>query len=371
MPNNILVTGSRGFIGKNLIAELNNRSIGNVFGYDVDNAEDQLEDIVKQCDFIFHLAGVNRPQNDEEFMQGNFGFTSKLLKLLENEKRQIPILITSSIQAAYENPYGLSKKAGEDIIKDYGLKTGSKTYIYRLPNVFGKWSQPNYNTVVATFCHKIARDEEIQINDPNVQLTLVYIDDVVKEFISALEDKAHKIDDYYKIPLEHRITLGDLAELIRSFKSSRNDLSLIDTSNAIENKLYATYLSFLHEDNFIYDLKMNIDDRGSFTEFLRTSDRGQVSINVSKPGITKGNHWHHTKNEKYLVVSGKASIKFRKLNQDKVIEYIVTGEKLQVVDIPIGYTHSIQNIGNNDLVTVMWVNECFDSEKPDTYFLKV
>ena len=240
-----------------------------------------------------------------------------------------------------------------------------------LPNVFGKWSKPNYNTVVATFCHKIARNEDIQINDPNVDLTLVYIDDVVSEFINILSNNYVKKDNYCIIPTVHKITLGKLAELIRSFKNSRENLSVINTLDKFENKLYATYLSFLPQDDFGYSLKMNVDQRGSFTEFLRTGDRGQVSVNVAKPGITKGNHWHHTKNEKFLVVSGKASIKFRDLNSSEIIEYLVSGDKLRVIDIPTGYTHNIENIGDTDLVTVMWANECFNPEKPDTYFLEV
>ena len=368
---NVLVTGAKGFIGKNLIAELLNRSYSNIFEYDVDSSIDDLKDYIKECDFIFHLAGVNRPQNDEEFMLGNFGFTSTLLDILKSSNRKIPILITSSIQAELNNPYGKSKKAGEDIIFEYGEKSGSSVYVYRLPNVFGKWSRPNYNTVVATFCNNIATGKSIEINNPDVELSLVYIDDVVSEFIATLAGNSIDTEKYKSIPIVNTIKLGELATLIKSFEESRSNISLIDTSNDLENKLYATYLSFLPKDNFIYDLKMNVDDRGSFTEFVRTDNRGQFSVNVAKPGITKGNHWHNTKNEKFLVVSGVGSIKFRKIGETEIIEYKVSGKKLQVVDIPVGYTHNISNIGDVDLVTFMWVNESFDPDNPDTYFLEV
>lgn len=367
----ILVTGAKGFIGKNLIAELRNRKFEEIFEYDIDTPKDKLEKYTKECDFVYHLAGINRPESDDEFMQGNFGFTSELLELLEKNENGSPILITSSIQAERENPYGVSKRAGEDLIFEYGKKSNIKTYVYRLPNVFGKWSRPNYNTVVATFCYNIARSLEIQINNPEVELNLVYIDDVVEEFINAMEGKGNKKEEFYFVETVHGIKLGKLAELIKNFKESRNSLSIADMSDGIEKKLYSTYLSFLPEEEFSYPLKMNIDNRGSFTEFLRTSDRGQVSINVSKPGITKGNHWHHTKNEKFLVVSGQGLIRFRKIDNDEIIEYRVSGEKLEVVDIPVGYTHSIVNIGETDLVTVMWVNECFNPEKPDTHYLEV
>ncbi|QEN05620.1 SDR family oxidoreductase [Thiospirochaeta perfilievii] len=368
---NILVTGAKGFIGKNLISELRNKGYSSIFEYDIDTSFTELEDFTNKCDFVFHLAGVNRPENQDEFMKGNYGFTTDLLELLEKQRRQIPVLITSSIQATSDNPYGKSKKAGEDVIFEYGEKTGSNVYVYRLPNVFGKWSRPNYNTVVATFCYKIVRNQDIQINDPKVELSLVYIDDVVTEFIKTLSGITVKEDQYSIIPVVYKITLGRLAELIKSFKDSRNNLSVINTLDELENKLYATYLSFLPQDDFGYNLKMNVDSRGSFTEFLRTGDRGQVSVNVAKPGITKGNHWHHTKNEKFLVVSGKASIKFRALDSKEIIEYLVTGDNLRVIDIPTGYTHNIENIGDTDLVTVMWANECFNPEKPDTYFLEV
>lgn len=364
----ILVTGANGFIGKNLISELENRGYKDIFSFTRNNSINELYDILNEIDFIFHLAGVNRPQNDDEFENGNVGLTEEILNYLIENNKSTPILYTSSIQVVVKNPYGVSKKKAESVIKQYQLLTGAKSYIYRLPNVFGKWSKPNYNTVVATFCHNIARGLDIQLNDENYRLSLVYIDDVVDEFISCLTGKEN--DSCLVDPI-HSIKLGELVNTIYSFKESRNNLSIPNMSNPLEKKLYSTYLSFLPEDQFSYELKMNEDDRGSFTEFIRTMDRGQVSINVSKPGITKGNHWHHTKNEKFLVVSGEGLICFRNIDSEKIIEYRVSGNKLTVVDIPVGYTHSIVNIGETDLVTVMWVNEPFNSEVPDTNSLEV
>jgi UDP-2-acetamido-2,6-beta-L-arabino-hexul-4-ose reductase len=368
---NILVTGANGFVGKNLIAELNNKGYTDIFEFDRETDKSLLDKYTKECDFVFHLAGVNRPIDDSEFMDGNFGFTSELLELLNKHGNKAPVLITSSIQADRDNAYGISKKAGEDLLFNYSNETGVKVYIYRLANLFGKWSRPNYNTVVATYCHNIARDLDIQVNNPEAELILCYIDDVLEEFLNALEGNPTIQDDYCVVSVTHTINLGELANSIRSFKESRINLSVPTMENELIKKLYSTYLSFLPEDKFSYDLKMNGDHRGSFTEFIRTPDRGQVSVNVSKPGITKGNHWHHTKNEKFLVVSGEGLIRFRKIDSEEIIEYRVNGAKMQVVDIPTGYTHSIVNVGENDLVTVMWVNECFDPEKPDTYYMDV
>jgi UDP-2-acetamido-2,6-beta-L-arabino-hexul-4-ose reductase len=368
---NILVTGAKGFIGKNLIAELKNKGYTNIFEVGRTTDITLLDNYAKECNFVFHLAGVNRPENDAEFMEGNFGFTSHLLELLKKHNNKAPVLITSSTQAEKENPYGKSKKAGEDLLFSYSKEMGVKVYVYRLANVFGKWSKPNYNTVVATYCNNVARDLDIQINNSKAELTLCYIDDVLEEFLRALEGNPTTRNHYCLVPVTHEIMLGELANLIRSFKESRFNLTVPNMENELAKKLYSTYLSFLPEDQFSYYLKMNCDSRGSFTEFIRTPDRGQVSVNVSKPGITKGNHWHHTKNEKFLVVSGEGLIRFRKIESNETIEYRVSGDKLQVVDIPTGYTHSIVNVGESDLVTVMWVNECFDPEKPDTYFLEV
>lgn len=367
----ILVTGAKGFIGKNLIAELKNRKYSDIFEFDKETDPILLEDYCKQADFVFHLAGVNRPKEQAEFMEGNFGFTSDLLKSLEKHKNTCPVMISSSIQAELNNPYGESKKAGEDLLFSYGEETGAKVLVYRFPNVFGKWCRPNYNSAVATFCNNVAHNLPIQVNDPSVVMNLVYIDDVVNELINALEGKENKVEEFCEVPMVHTITLGEIVDLIHSFKKSREDRSVPNMADAFTKKLYSTYLSYLPENEFSYELKMNVDQRGSFTEFIKTSDRGQVSVNISKPGIRKGNHWHHTKNEKFLVVSGKGVIRFRKIDSDEVLEYFVNGDKMEVVDIPTGYTHNIENLGDTDMVTIMWANEPFDPEKPDTYYLEV
>jgi UDP-2-acetamido-2,6-beta-L-arabino-hexul-4-ose reductase len=367
----ILVTGARGFIGKNLVAELKSRKVADILEFDVDTPPEKLEEYAKECGFVYHLAGVNRPKDEKEFMEGNFGLTAQLLDLLEKNGNKAPILITSSVQAEKDNPYGKSKKAGEDLLFDYSRKTGVMVYVYRLPNMFGKWSRPNYNTVVATFCHNIARGQDIVVNDPEALLTLCYIDDLLEEFVKVLSGVPAYENGFCVVPVTYQVKLGQLAELIRGFARSRTSLDVPDMSDGLTRKLYATYLSFLPENNFLYDLKMNVDARGSFTEFIRTAERGQVSVNISRPGITKGNHWHHTKNEKFLVVSGEGVIRFRRPDDAQVIEYKVSGSRLQVVDIPPGYTHNISNTGTCDMVTIMWVNECFNPEKPDTNFLEV
>lgn len=367
----ILVTGSKGFIGKNLIAELKNQKYNDIFDFDIDTNTTLLDTYTKECDFVFHLAGINRPQSQEEFMQGNYGFTSKLLDLLKKNNNKAPIMISSSIQADFDNPYGLSKKAGEDLMLTYSKETETQVLIYRFPNVFGKWCKPNYNSAVATFCYNITHDLPIKVNDPNVMMNLVYIDDVVEELINALNNKENRNGDFCEVPITHTIRLGEIADLIKSFKEYRNTLNVPNMANGFEKKLYSTYLSYLPTNQFSYPLKMNVDQRGSFTEIIRTLDRGQFSVNIAKPGITKGNHWHHTKNEKFLVVSGKGLIRFRKLDTEEIIDYYVSGEKMEVVDIPTGYTHNIINIGDTDLVTFMWANESFNPEKPDTYFLEV
>lgn len=367
----ILVTGAKGFIGKNLIAELKNQNYTDVFDYGRESDTSLLDEYCKEADFVFHLAGVNRPKDQSEFMDVNFGFTSKLLDTLKKYQNTCPVMISSSTQAELDNPYGLSKKAGENLLFDYSRETGAKVLVYRFPNVFGKWSRPNYNSAVATFCHSINRGLPITINDPNVMMNLVYIDDVVEELVNSLNDKENAVQGYCEVPVVHTITLGEISELILSFKRSREERSVPSMTDDFTKKLYSTYLSFLPIDQFSYDLKMNIDQRGSFTEFIKTPDRGQISVNISKPGITKGNHWHHTKNEKFLVVSGNGVIRFRNIDSAEVIEYFVNGEKLKVIDIPIGYTHNIENLGDTDMVTIMWVNEMFDPEKPDTYFLEV
>ena len=373
----ILVTGAGGFIGKNLIAELKNKKAGELLPIYHDTDEESLRAALGECDFIYHLAGVNRPLEEKEFDEGNRGFTEKLLELAMATGRKIPFLITSSTQAELDNPYGRSKRAGERAVFDYGKRTGSPVYVYRLPNVYGKWSRPNYNSAVATFCNNIAAGLPIQVNDPEAVMRLVYIDDVVEEFIAALEGRATEAEGgdagerFFRVSRVHVRKLGEIASLIKSFRESRENLSVADMSDPFVSSLYSTYLSFLPKDAFSYPLKMNVDNRGSFTEFLRNKDRGQVSINISHPGIVKGQHWHHSKNEKFLVVKGRGVIRFRKIGSDEVIEYFVSGDRLEVVDIPTGYTHSITNLGDEDMVTVMWANEPFDPQKPDTYYEEV
>ena len=369
---NVLVTGAKGFIGKNLTIELKNRKQYNVFECDVDTSREQLAEYAEKCDFVFHLAGVNRPQNAEEFMTGNYGFTTELLDLLAEKTNKSPILMSSSIQAELDNDYGKSKKAGEDYVLDYGKRNGVATYVFRLPNVYGKWCRPNYNSAIATFCHNIARDLEIKVNSRDTVLTVVYIDDVLNAFIDAVNGKVIRdAKGYCKVPVEDKISLGEIVDALYSFKESRKNLGIADMNRGVIKKLYSTYLSYLPTCDFAYDLKMNTDARGSFTEFIRTNGQGQVSVNISKPHIVKGNHWHHTKNEKFLVVKGRGVIRFRKIDCKEIIEYNVSGDKLQVVDIPCGYTHNIENVGDEDMVTVMWANEPFDKENPDTFYEEV
>lgn len=377
---NILITGAKGFIGRNLTAALYNIKNGkdntyalttdiNIAEYDIDSAPELLDVYCRDADFVFHLAGVNRPKEQSEFMDGNFGFTNTLLETLKKHKNKASVMISSSTQAALDNPYGKSKKAGEDLMLAYAKETGAQIYLYRFPNVFGKWSRPNYNSAVATFCHNIANDLPISINDRSYVMTLAYIDDVVCELIGTLIERP--VRTYCSVPVTHTITLGKIADLICSFKASRDDRSVPDMSDPFTKKLYATYLSYLPADKFSYPLKMNIDLRGSFTEIIRTPDRGQFSVNISKPGIIKGNHWHNTKNEKFIVVSGRGVIRFRKAGCSEVTEYFVSGDKIEAVDIPVGYTHNIENLGDADMVTFMWCSECFDPEKPDTYYEEV
>jgi UDP-2-acetamido-2,6-beta-L-arabino-hexul-4-ose reductase len=370
----LLITGAFGFVGRNLTAELGNRGFNDIFLFDVDTDPALLDEYTRCCDFVFHLAGVNRPQDPKEFMEGNFGFTSILLDSLRSHKNTAPVLITSSTQAALDNPYGQSKRAGEDLLRAYSEETGAQVFIFRLPNVFGKWCRPNYNSAVATFCHNIAHGLPVQVNDASVVMNLVYIDDVVNAFIQRLSPEGERSvlsGGFEEVTPVHTISLGGIVELLNSFRQSRTTLQVPDMSDAFTKKLYSTYLSYLPSDAFSYPLTMNVDERGSFTEFLKSNDRGQVSVNISKPGITKGNHWHHTKNEKFLVVSGKGVIRFRKIDSNEISEYFVSGDKLEVVDIPVGYTHNIENLGDSDMVTVMWVNEIFDPGRPDTHFLKV
>lgn len=379
---NILVTGAKGFVGRNLCAELKNIRDGKaktykvdsnleIFEYDIDTDPALLDTFCQKADFVFNLAGVNRPKDQKEFMEGNFGFASTLLSTLKKHKNTCPVMISSSTQAALDNPYGESKRAGEELMRKYSSETGAKVLIYRFPNLFGKWCRPNYNSAVATFCNNIANGLPITVNDPSAVMHLLYIDDLVLELIEALTGDEHHNDDFCEVPIVHNITLGKIVDLLNEFKASRTSLSVPNMSDAFTKKLYATYLSYLPTDMFSYPLKMNIDNRGSFTEIIRTQDRGQFSVNISKPHITKGEHWHHTKNEKFCVVSGKGVIRFRKIDSTEVIEYFVSGDRIEVVDIPTGYTHNIENLGETDMVTFMWCCEPFDPTHPDTYFEKV
>ena len=382
----ILVTGAKGFVGRNLCSQLRNIAEGKarwydcpsdltIFEYDVDSPKESLDDYCKEADFVFNLAGVNRPKDPAEFMKGNFGFASLLLDTLKRHHNTCPVMISSSIQALLDNPYGESKRAGEKLLFDYAEATGARVLVYRFPNVFGKWCRPNYNSAVATFCNNIANDLPITVNDPSVKMHLVYIDDVVDELIGALSGKEHHNGLFCEVPVTHHITLGGIVDLLHSFHDMHDNLEVPDFSDAFARKLYSTYLSYLPEEKTIYPLKMNIDQRGSFTEIIRTPDRGQVSINISKPGITKGQHWHHTKNEKFVVVSGHGLIQLRREGVDEqgnpypVREYEVSGEHIQVVEMLPGFTHNIINLSDtDDLVTLMWANEAFNPNRPDTYF---
>ena len=379
----ILVTGAKGFVGRNLCAQLRNIRDGKarwyegvaveeVYEYDVDSAPEELEAWCREADFVFNLAGVNRPKDPAEFMAGNFGFASTLLETLRRHGNRCPVMVSSSIQAALDNPYGESKRAGEELMFGYAKETGARVLVYRFPNVFGKWCRPNYNSAVATFCNNIANGLPITVNDPDVVLNLVYIDDVVDELIGALAGKEHRQGDFCVVPVTHTVRLGDIVDLLHSFKEMRENLQVPDLGDAFTKKLYSTYLSYLPAEKFKYPLRMNVDARGSFTEIIRTLDRGQFSVNVSRPGITKGEHWHHTKNEKFLVVRGHGLIRLRKVGTEEVVEFEVSGEKLEVVEMIPGYTHSIVNLSETEeLVTFMWANEAFDPGRPDTYFERV
>lgn len=364
---NILVTGSNGFIGRNISLKLKECN-HQVIGIDIDTPFEDLKKGISEADFIIHLAGINRPLTVEEFYDGNTNFTKHVIDLIKESGKKIPLIFSSSIQAALDNDYGKSKRLAET----YLLESGLPVYVYRLKNVFGKWCRPNYNSALATFCYNIARDLPITIRDPNYVVEYNYIDDIMNEFIRIINsDSYNGSKDILYVSPSYQCSLGHLAELINKFKDSRKDLSTPCMKDVFEKKLYATYLSYLPEDCFAYELEMKSDHRGSFTEFLKTSEYGQVSVNIAHPGITKGNHYHHTKNEKFLTVSGTCLLRFRKIGDDKITEYKVSGDKLTVVDIPVGYTHSITNIGDTDSVTIMWANEQFDKDNPDTYYEEV
>lgn len=383
----ILVTGAKGFVGKNLCSQLRNirdkkarwyklfEPIDVVYEYDIDSTREELDQWCRDCDFVFNLAGVNRPQNTKEFMEGNFGFTNTLLDTLKKYNNTCPVMISSSSQAALDNPYGQSKKAGEELMFQYSKDTGARVLVYRFPNLFGKWCRPNYNSVVATFCNNIANGLPIQINDPSVILNFVYIDDVVDQLIYSLSGKEYKEGKYCYVPIVYKVRLGDIADLLHSFDKGRYDLQIPCVSDGFRKALYSTFVSYLPKNKISYPLDMKKDDRGSFAEFIRTENHGQVSINISKPGITKGEHWHHNLVERFLVVSGHGLIQLRKEGLDEngneypILNFEVSGEKLEVVEMISGYTHNLINLSKTeDMVTVIWANGCFDQNRPDTYF---
>ena len=368
----ILITGAGGFVGKNLVATLRTAGYTDLMLFEKDDTPETLADYCRRAAFVVHLAGINRPTDPSEFYTGNAGLTDTLLANLEAAGNTAPVLVTSSTQAELDNDYGKSKRQAEEAIFAHRRRTGAMVYVFRMPGVFGKWCRPNYNSVVATFCHNVAHGLPIQVRDSAFSLPLVYIDDVVACILAAfdgdvmMDRSATPICHMHPI---HEVTLGRLAELIQGFAAGRTSLAVPDLApGSFEKKLYSTYLSYLPSDQFSYPLEMHTDNRGSFTEFLRSPERGQVSINISHPGIVKGNHWHHTKNEKFLVVKGEGVIRFRNIFPKEVIEYHVSGDKLEVVDIPCGYTHNIENVGTEDMVTVMWANEAFDPDHPDTFF---
>ena len=385
---NVLVCGSNGFVGKNLVANLynikngtnrtRNIKIDNIYEYDKDSTIEQLERYCKDCDFVFNLAGVNRPKDDKEFMEGNFGFASTLLEMLKKHNNKCSVMLSSSIQASLQgryanSEYGKSKLAGEELFFKYAEDNNVKVLVYRFPNLFGKWCRPNYNSAVATFSNNIANDLPITVNDPSVELELIYIDDLVEEMFDALEGKEHNDGKYCYVPVSYKKTLGEIVDLLYSFKKQPETLvmpSIPDKS--FEKKLYSNYLSYLPKEKVAFPLKMNIDDRGSFTELLKTSDHGQFSVNISKPGITKGEHWHNSKWEFFIVVSGHGLIQERKIGTDEVIEFEVSGDKIEAIHMLPGYTHNIINLSDTEnLVTVMWANEQFDQNHPDTFYEKV
>lgn len=402
----ILITGARGFVGKNLVAALEcirdgKDRVHNLIGldcpeqleivaYDIDSTHEELEKACKDCDFVFNLAGVNRPKDQAEFMAGNFGFASTLLDMLKKYRNTCPVMLSSSIQATLigrygESDYGKSKLAGEGLFLDYARETGAKVLVYRFPNLFGKWCRPNYNSVVATFCNNVANDLPITVNDRSTELEMLYIDDLVEEMMNALNGKEHRCEfdgltvverpegRYCYVPMTHKVTLGEIVDLLEQFKAQPQTLVIPEIPhNSFAKKLYSTYLSYLPREKTIFSLKMNVDSRGSFTELLKTENCGQFSVNISKPGITKGQHWHHSKWEFFIVVSGHALIQERKIGTDEVMEFEVSGENIQAVHMLPGYTHNIINLSDTqNLVTVMWANEPFDLNHPDTFGEKV
>lgn len=397
---NVLVTGAKGFVGRNLVENLKNIrdgkdktrsfSVENIYEYDIDSTLEELENYCSDADFVFNLAGVNRPKDNSEFMSGNFGFASTLLDTLKAKNNKCPVMLSSSIQATLigrygQSDYGKSKLAGEELFFNYGKENGSKVLVFRFPNLFGKWCRPNYNSAVATFCNNIANDLPIQVNDASTELELLYVDDLVEEMMLALVGKEHHCEydglnpvekqdgRYCYVPVTHKVTLGEIVDLLNSFKNQTSTLVMPEIPfNSFAKKLYSTYLSYLPKEKIIFPLKMNCDDRGSFTELLKTDNCGQFSVNISKPGITKGEHWHNTKWEFFIVVAGHGKIQERKIGTDEVIEFEVSGDNIQAIHMLPGYTHNIINLSETEnLVTVMWANEQFDKNHPDTFGEKV
>lgn len=388
----ILVTGSNGFVGKNTVVALNEAKKYEVLTIDRQNSEEELRQATLKADFIVHLAGVNRPKEASEFYEGNGGLTEKIVSFLKNENKNTPILITSSTHVEIDNDYGKSKKQSEDALIKYSDECNAKVYIFRLPNLFGKWCKPNYNSAVTTFCYNIAHNLDIWVNDPSIELSLVYIDDVVESIVECIEgcnvinlneineevaltttgSSCVQIDKYYyEVTTVYKRTLGNIVDSLKMFRNMRKSLLIPDLSDGFNKALYSTYLTYLEEDDFSYFLDKKEDNRGWLAELVKSEQFGQMFVSKTHPGITRGNHWHHTKTEKFIVIQGQANIRFRKIDEDKVIEYIVDGEKPQVLDIPPGYTHSIENIGQDEVITLFWSNEMFNPEKPDTYFLEV
>ncbi|AIO18615.1 NAD dependent epimerase/dehydratase family protein [Candidatus Izimaplasma bacterium HR1] len=365
----VLITGSKGFIGSNLYVNLKDEY--DVLCFDINNTFDELLEMIEKADFIIHLAGANRPKSKADFAIVNRDLTEIIVNHIRKLERNIPIIYTSSIQATINNDYGKSKKEAEDILIKYKDETNNNIYVYRLPNLFGKWSRPNYNSVVSTFCHNIANDLPIQVNDSSYEISLAYIDDVVMSFKEKLVEKYNEINSFYEIKEVYTVTLGSLARTLKQFKLSRDDRGLPNFDNDFEKKLYSTYLSYLNKNDFSYNLTRHSDERGSFTEIIRTKSKGQFSVNIIKPGVIKGNHWHNTKNEKFLVVAGEGVIRFRNVLDTEIIEYFVSESKYEVLDIPVGYTHNIENLGASNMVVFMWANEAYDKDNPDTYYLEV
>ena len=366
----VLVTGANGFIAKNLISNLMNMPNIEILKYDKEDSKDRLKSLVKECDFIYHLAGVNRPETSKEFYEGNSGLTAEIINILETNDKKTPILLTSSTQVGNGSDYAKSKEEAENSIKEYAKRYNIDCFIYRLPNVFGKWSKPNYNTVIATWCYNVARDKEIVVDDSSKELTLVYIDDVINHFINHLYIKQES-EIYYTVTPYYKKRLGEIRDLLFKFKESRKTLIISHIAKGFERALYATYLSFLPTDKFSYKLSGHRDDRGTFYEILKTIDSGQLGISTTKPSITRGNHYHNTKNEKFLVLKGKALIELRDIFSDEVIQYNVDGNNLEIVEMIPGYTHNIKNVGDEEMILLIWANENFDPKNPDTYYLEV